>query len=123
MDAVKVIQRNPTTRSDQVDEDRIGSIERWLSQATQGNATVPQQVVPQPPQQVASASIPTIAARQELRSSGTTYASRKLWIQLASGPNAAALPEQFSRMKERNNKLFEGITRLCLRGARTALAC
>ena len=109
MDAVKVIQRNPTTRSDEVDEDRIGSIERWLSQATQGNATLPQQVVPQPPQQVASASIPTIAARQELRSSGTTYASRKLWIQLASGPNAAALPEQFSRMRERNNKLFEGI--------------
>lgn len=109
MNPVTVIQRNATTRNDQVDEDRIGSIERWLSQATQGNATLPQQVVPQPPQQVASASVPTIAARQELRSSGTTYASRKLWIQLASGPNAAALPEQFSRMKQRNNELFEGI--------------
>ncbi|NUT00226.1 MAG: tetratricopeptide repeat protein [Sphingomonas sp.] len=108
MNAVRVIQRN-ATRSDEVDQDRIGSIERWLSQATQGNASLQPPPAAPPPQQLASATVPTVAARQELRSSGTTYASRKLWIQLASGPNAAALPEQFSRMKKRNNNLFEGV--------------
>jgi hypothetical protein len=36
--------------------------------------------------------------------------TRKLWIQLASGPNSTALPEQFSRMKNRNRELFEGIS-------------
>src|SRR5699024_3971499 len=53
MNKVTVIQKNPV-RSDQPtsgDPDRIGSIERWLSQATQGNATLPAQVTPQPSQQ------------------------------------------------------------------------
>ncbi len=56
-------------------------------------------------------SLPTIAARQQVRSDAASiYTSRKLWIQLASGPNASDLPEQFQRMKSRNNKLFEGIS-------------
>jgi len=35
---------------------------------------------------------------------------RKVWLQLASGPNAEALPEQFRRMKSRNRTLFDGIS-------------
>ena len=35
---------------------------------------------------------------------------RKVWLQLASGPNAEALPEQFRRMKSRNRSLFDGIS-------------
>ena len=55
--------------------------------------------------------IPTIAARQELRSSGTTYASRELWMQLASGPNPDALcPTSSGASSERNNELFDGIS-------------
>jgi len=33
----------------------------------------------------------------------------KVWLQLASGPNAEALPTQFKRMKSRNSDLFDGI--------------
>jgi Flp pilus assembly protein TadD len=35
---------------------------------------------------------------------------QKIWLQLASGPNASALPGQFQRMKTRNSDLFDGIT-------------
>lgn len=35
--------------------------------------------------------------------------SSKVWLQLASGPNPAALQGQFRRMKSRNSDLFDGI--------------
>lgn len=35
---------------------------------------------------------------------------RKVWLQLASGHNAEALPEQFRRLKSRNRTLFDGIS-------------
>ena len=111
MDAVKIIQRNPTPKQPE-DEDRIDSIAQWLAQATHPNVA-PQQPTGSPPagQQVASVSLPTSAARQQVRSDAPSiYPSRKLWIQLASGPNASVLPEQFKRMKSRNGKLFEGIS-------------
>ena len=113
MDAVKIIQRNPTPQPQQ-DEDRIGSIEQWLAQATHVNS--PPSPPPAPPpqaegQQVASVSLPAIATRQQVRSDAASiYTSRKLWIQLASGPNASELPEQFKRMKNRNGELFQGIS-------------
>lgn len=110
MNKVTVIQKN-ATRSDQPapeDPDRIGSIERWLSQATQGNASLPAQVTPPPPQQVAAVSVPTVAQSSGVNSSLT--ATRRLWIQLASGPNSTALPDQFDRLKKRNRDLFDGIS-------------
>ena len=33
----------------------------------------------------------------------------KIWLQLASGPNAAALPSQFDRLKSHNRELMDGI--------------
>ena len=110
MNKVTVIQKK-ATRSDQPapeDPDRIGSIERWLSQATQGNASLPAQVTPPPPQQVAAVSVPTVAQSSGVNSSLT--ATRRLWIQLASGPNSTALPDQFDRLKKRNRDLFDGIS-------------
>jgi len=95
---------NPATptQSDDADGDRIGSIERWLSQATQGTATVPNPPAPAAPvpQQLASVSRPAT----------TATATRKLWLQLASGANSTGLPDQFDRIKSRNRDLFEGIT-------------
>ena len=41
----------------------------------------------------------------------------KVWLQLASGPNAEALPEQFRRMKSRNRTLFDGISGYVARSA------
>ena len=40
----------------------------------------------------------------------TAQAKPKVWLQLASGTNAEALPEQFRRMKSRHRSLFDGIS-------------
>lgn len=37
------------------------------------------------------------------------FAPHKIWLQLASGANAAALPGQFERIKSQDKELFEGI--------------
>jgi hypothetical protein len=96
-------------QADDSSADRIGSIERWLSQATQGTATLPGQAsAAPPPQQVASVSLPSIAATQRMTTSPLT-AKSKVWIQLASGPNSASLPDEFSRIKKRNRELLNGI--------------
>ena len=98
---------NSTVQADDSEGDRIGSIERWLSQATQGTATVPNPppAAPAPaPQQIASVSVPATAATQRMT------ASSKVWIQLASGPNSTELPDQFDRIKRRNRDLFDGIS-------------
>ncbi len=34
----------------------------------------------------------------------------RLWVQLASGPNATALPDQFARLKRRHRDVFDGIS-------------
>jgi Flp pilus assembly protein TadD len=61
---------------------------------------------PQRPVQVAS-----IPSRAQPTSSAASPATRpRIWVQLASGSNAAALPEQFQRMRRRNHELFEGIS-------------
>ena len=108
MNPVTIIQKN-ARRSDDADDDRIGSIEKWLSEATQGN-TAPAAAPATAPQQVAAASVPqsSVPMRAGVDTSLTT--TRRLWIQLASGPNSTALPEQFSRMKNRNRELFDGIS-------------
>src|SRR6185369_10046405 len=38
-----------------------------------------------------------------------TVAPNKLWLQLASGSDAEALPQQFERIKSRHRDLFDGI--------------
>jgi Flp pilus assembly protein TadD len=80
--------------------DRLAGIDELL------RAPAPPVATAQPPRQpqVAYAPQPT---RQ---SPAAQVAPRKLWLQLASGPNAQALPEQFRRLKSRNRDLFEGIT-------------
>jgi tetratricopeptide (TPR) repeat protein len=101
--------------------DRIGSIERWLTQAPpQAGAAAPTDwatVAPRPrpqpqPTQVASASLPTRLTSQVGTSSDVAAAPAKprVWLQLASGPNAAALPGQFKRLRSRDREMFEGIS-------------
>ena len=111
MDAVKVIHRNPppSPPPSAADEDRIGAIQQWLSEATKPNATA--STAADSAQQTALA-----ANTPEVRSAGVkptnvkTYSSRRLWLQLASGSNAADLPGEFDRMKARHRRLFEGIS-------------
>lgn len=114
MNAVKVIyNRTPPAPPPAAaePEDRMESIQEWLSQATRPGADQAAAVAdpPQAPQQVASASVPTISA-QQVRTPASTTSTRKLWIQLASGPNATSLPSEFDKMKRRNRDLFEGIS-------------
>ena len=105
---VNVISRNASTRTDRAEEDRIGSIEKWLSEATQGTATAPARVEPV---QTAAVSIP-----QPVRAAGAaptnvkTYGSPRLWLQLASGSNAGAFPTEFQKLRSRHRDLFEGIS-------------
>lgn len=108
MNPVTIIQKN-ARQSDETSDDRIGSIEKWLSEATQGNAAVPANSPP-PAQQVAAASVPQFSVSPSSGVDTSLTATWKLWIQLASGPNSTALPEQFTRMKTRNRDLFEGIS-------------
>jgi hypothetical protein len=78
--------------------DRLASIDELL----RPNASAP----PSRPVQVAS-----IPSRAQPSSSASSPATRpRIWVQLASGSNAAALPDQFQRMKRRNRELFEGIS-------------
>lgn len=107
MNPVTIIQKN-ARQSDETSDDRIGSIEKWLSEATQGNSPLPASALP--PQQIAAASVPQFSVGPRTGVDTSLTATRKLWIQLASGPNSTALPEQFTRMKSRNRDLFEGIS-------------
>ncbi len=43
--------------------------------------------------------------------------AKKVWLQLASGPNADALPGQFQRIKSKNRELFEGIKGYVAKGS------
>ena len=111
IDPVKVIQRRG-----QPEEDRIQSIEAWLKQGKASVAEAPANIVAAPATtQVASASLPARATspqRQPERtdSSVSIYSTRKLWLQLASGADASSLPEEFDRMKNRYDRLFDGIS-------------
>ena len=60
-----------------------------------------------PPQltQVAYAAPPQSATVQRT----AAVAPSKIWLQLASGPNADALGSQFGRLKSKNEDLFDGI--------------
>ena len=41
--------------------------------------------------------------------SASGSAPGKIWLQLASGANASALPSQFKRIKNKNSELMDGI--------------
>jgi hypothetical protein len=40
---------------------------------------------------------------------GAQFEPPKIWLQLASGSNPTALPEQFERIKSKDRELFDGI--------------
>ena len=47
----------------------------------------------------------------------TRIQAKKIWLQLASGLNAEALPSQFHRIKSKNRNLFDGISGYVAKGA------
>lgn len=99
-----------------VSTDRLAGTDALLTQPAPPPAAAPQtaplveQALSQPAQpsavQLAYAAPPKPATveRTEAASDG------RIWLQLASGPNAAALQGQFQRIKSRNRDLFDGIS-------------
>jgi hypothetical protein len=81
---------------------RLAGIDQLLQQPTAPQPRVQQPVYrPAPqPQQVAYAA----PVRQ-----APAPVQRKIWLQLASGPNAAALKGEFRQIKSKNEDLFDGI--------------
>jgi len=110
--AVRVASASGSSAMASSQEDRMKSIEDWLSNppSSTGSPIQPQPV----PQQVASVSLPTriIAPSPAARGSSSVgiYSTQKLWLQLASGASAAALPGEFDRLKRKSRDLFEGIS-------------
>jgi Flp pilus assembly protein TadD len=88
--------------------DRLASIEEQLNEP-EAEAVRPAL----PPVQVAYAAPP---ARQQPTATRLTPARPRVWLQLASGPNPQALPDQFRRMKSRNRDLFDGISGYVAKG-------
>jgi hypothetical protein len=68
-----------------------------------------------PPVQMASAP-PVQRQALQARSGAASVKPNKVWLQLASGQNPDALPNQFKRLKSRNKELFEGITGYVAKG-------
>jgi Flp pilus assembly protein TadD len=70
---------------------------------------------PQPPVSAFAAPVQVAYAAPVRRPSvqqpeAAAPAKPKLWLQLASGSNADALPDQFHKLKARNRDLFDGIS-------------
>ena len=84
--------------------DRLSSIEQLLrAQPPQPASPPPVQYAP--PTQVASVSTGTAPVTR----APAPAAPSKVWLQLASGSNVAALPEQFRRIKRSTEDLLDGI--------------
>lgn len=88
--------------------DRLAGIDGRLGQpATKAPATNPN-VSSQPVRQIAYA-LPA-APTMPRRPAPSTVVPHKIWLQLASGPNAASLSTQFDRIKSKDRELFDGIS-------------
>jgi Flp pilus assembly protein TadD len=86
-----------------VTTNRLTGIDQLLRQPAP--QPVPQQPVYRPaPQQVAYA-----APVRNITAARPAPARQKIWLQLASGSNAAALSGQFQQMKSKNSDLFDGV--------------
>lgn len=85
--------------------DRLRSIEELLTSSNPPPAAGVS-VPPAPP--VAQPAPPPRSTPTQVASAATKQAipPKRYWVQLASGPNAAALPEQFNRLKRRHRDLL-----------------
>jgi tetratricopeptide (TPR) repeat protein len=88
--------------------DRLSGVETLL----RGNpAPVAQSVPPSPPQmQTQSPAAAPQAAAAGATAMQTAVHRRRHWVQLASGPSASALPDQFRRTRARGADLLKGLS-------------
>jgi Flp pilus assembly protein TadD len=97
-------QQAPAPSSDGAD--RLAGIDQVLRAQPAPAQPVPSWTPPASTQ-MASVSLPTRQPAAEAKA--TNARAKKIWLQLASGPNADALPDQFQRIKSRNREMFDGI--------------
>ena len=97
-----------------VTTDRLDGVDALLrSPAPRPVQQVASPPPPAPSVQVAYNAVPAPASAQRT----PTVAQHRVWLQLASGPNANALSGEFQRMKSRNRDLFDGIGGYVARGS------
>jgi len=88
--------------------DRLGDIDQLLRSGEPAPAPTPAP----PPRIAATPYAPPVYTRPPVPAPAVAAvpASRpRIWLQLATGTDAAALPSQFRRLKDRNRDLFNGI--------------
>jgi cell division protein FtsN len=92
--------------------DRLAGIDDLLrAPSAPPPAAAPPSWQPQATAPVQTAYVAPVARRSVQAPPTTTVTARKrVWLQLASGPNADALPRQFQRLKSKNRELFDGIS-------------
>lgn len=88
-----------------VSTDRLEGIDALLQQPP----ARPDASQPARPQPVQVAYAAPVTRQQVQPQRASQFAPRKIWLQLASGANPAALPEQFQRIKSKDRDLFDGI--------------
>ena len=89
--------------------DRLASIDELLGSPSGQPSTQPRTP---PPVQVAS-----VSPMSRVTASGVATTRPRVWVQLASGTNATALPDQFRRLKSKHSDLFEGMSGYVADGA------
>lgn len=89
--------------------DRLSDIEQMLS-GTSGSAPVAPvaSAVAQPGYQprVRVASLPTTQQVRAAAQPSAILSTKRYWLQLASGPNVSALPDQFRKLQQRDRELL-----------------
>ena len=92
----------PTTQVASVD--RLSGVEEVLKPAPAAPARQPSWTSSPSVQVAYSAPV-----RRPSASAAGAARAKKIWLQLASGPNSDALPDQFQRIKSKNREIFDGI--------------
>jgi Flp pilus assembly protein TadD len=93
------------------DGDRLASIEDLLGHYNATPAPAPQAAPPPigPPQAQVASITSRVAHPAVARPKGTASVKERYWVQLASGTNSAALPDEFRRITRRSPDYFEGL--------------
>jgi len=101
----------PSASTASVATNRLSGIDNFLTPAAPAVAPSPAAQAPswQGPPAPVQIAYNVVAPSAAPMKSASGSAPGKIWLQLASGANAAALPSQFNRLKSHNPELMDGI--------------
>ncbi|HEX6218321.1 MAG TPA: SPOR domain-containing protein [Sphingomicrobium sp.] len=96
----------------QAQGDRLSSIDEYLAPPPPAPAPAPAPAYSPPPATTVPARPPVRVATNTTptRAIGQQVSTRRFWVQLASGPNPAALPGEFRRLKSRHSEALKGLS-------------